>query len=61
MEDKWIKPRLEGAVERDLASNIAGKYERWVLVVDDTGHVVKKIELNSDGNAIKTTLLNKEK
>jgi hypothetical protein len=61
MEDKWIKPRLEGVVERDMATKIAGNYERWVLVVDDTGNVVQKIELNADGNAIKTTLLNKEK
>jgi hypothetical protein len=52
MEDDWIKPRLEDGVGRDVAISMSDNYERWVLVVDDSGKVVKTIKLDEFGNAI---------
>jgi hypothetical protein len=51
MSDKWIKQRLEDSVGEEI-DKMLGNYERWVLVVDDSGKVVKTIKLDEFGNAI---------
>lgn len=55
MSDPWIAKRLENdpALTLKQVREISGDYERLVLIVDESGKVVKKIELDALGNAIK--------
>ena len=55
MDENWILKRLEDEVDSSIYEKIAMyDYEPWVLVVDETGEVVKIHELDKNAKVIKT-------
>ena len=53
MSDKWIKPRLPEEVGKETADAIReGGYERWLMIVDESGKVVSITKLDAAANAI---------
>ncbi|MNC84350.1 hypothetical protein D3C75_1388820 [compost metagenome] len=50
MSDAWIEPRLDLNLGKKQAEEVAfAGYERWLMVVDESGAVTKIVKL--DGNA----------
>ncbi|MGF6673263.1 hypothetical protein OKW44_001115 [Paraburkholderia sp. WSM4174] len=53
MSDDWIIPRLDKAVGEENAEIIDRMgYERWLMVVDESGAVVDITKLDESGNAL---------
>ena len=53
MSDEWIKPRLREEVGGEMEEAILdGKYDRWLMIVDESGKVISITRLDSGANAI---------
>ena len=53
MSDEWIDPRLKDVVDKQTLLNIRRDgYERWLLVVDESGNVTSITRLDENANAI---------
>ena len=53
MSDDWIKPRLIDELGARKAIQIEkGKYDRWLMIVDESGKVVSITKLDKSANAI---------
>jgi len=53
MSDDWVEDRLVDAVGRKTAADISkAGYDKWLMVVDESGTVVDIAKLDSNANAI---------
>ena len=58
MSDDWIKPRLIDELGARKAIQIEkGKYDRWLMIVDESGKVVSITRLDEAANAFGKVLL----
>ena len=58
MSDDWIKPRLIDELGARKAIQIEkGKYDRWLMIVDESGKVVSINRLDEAANAFGKVLL----
>lgn len=53
MDDDWVEDRLVDAVGRKTAADISkAGYDKWLMVVDESGKVVDITKLDSNANAL---------
>ncbi|UTZ22434.1 hypothetical protein [Vibrio campbellii] len=53
MSDDWIEPRMKDELTRGELTNISMEgYERWLLIVDDSGKVINITKLDEKAKAI---------
>ncbi|MGF1770658.1 hypothetical protein L4D06_25280 [Enterovibrio makurazakiensis] len=53
MSDDWIQPRLAAEVGRDTTDDIMDEgYERWLMIVDESGEVVNITRLDANARSI---------
>lgn len=57
MSDAWIQPRLADEVGRDVADDIMDEgYDRWLMIVDETGEVVNITRLDANARSIEEVM-----
>ncbi|WP_339388288.1 hypothetical protein [Vibrio caribbeanicus] len=53
MSDDWIEPRMKDELTRSQITNISMEgYERWLMIVDDSGNVINVTRLDENAKAI---------
>ncbi|KFI12040.1 hypothetical protein F0223_23710 [Vibrio coralliilyticus] len=53
MSDNWIKPRVKDELNNRQARSFYDEgYERWLMIVDDSGKVINITKLDKHANAI---------
>ena len=55
MSDRWIKPRLSEELNYKTLNDIKKKkYERWLMIVDQSGEVINITKLDKNAKALGT-------
>ena len=53
MSDDWIEPRMKDELTRGQLTSISMEgYERWLMIVDDSGEVINITKLDEKARAI---------
>ncbi|WP_407330946.1 hypothetical protein [Enterovibrio sp. 27052020O] len=59
MSDRWIEPRLADELGKSQAREVRNQgYERWLMIVDESGDVVNITRLDGSANAIESIMPN---
>ncbi|MCS7488760.1 hypothetical protein UA24_20495, partial [Marinomonas sp. BSi20414] len=58
MSDGWIRPRLDQELSLKESKKVqVNGYERWLMIVDDSGKVVNITKLDEAANSINEVIL----
>lgn len=59
MSDRWIEPRLADELGRSQARQVRNQgYDRWLMIVDESGEVVNITRLDGNAKSIESIMLN---